>query len=95
MSGSLFQLFYADDVAGATAILSRDGLQMGSTTVNIGAGRDNASIPKLSKQDINKRDAQCRTVLHLAASKGSLEFVKALLDNPATDVNLLDMESGW
>ena len=94
MSGSLFQLFYADDVAGATAILSRDGLQMGSTTVNMG-GRDNASIPKLSKQDINKRDAQGRTVLHLAASKGSLEFVKALLDNPATDVNLLDMESGW
>ena len=96
MSGSLFQLFYADDVAGATAILSRDGLQMGSTTVNIGAsGRDNTSMAKLSKQDINKRDAQGRTVLHLAASKGSLEFVKALLDNPATDVNLLDMESGW
>jgi alpha-tubulin suppressor-like RCC1 family protein len=34
-------------------------------------------------------------VLHLAASKGSLEFVKALLENQATDVNLLDTESGW
>ena len=93
MSGSLFQLFYGDDVVGATAILSRDGLQTGPTA--IASTKDTAGGTKLSKQDINKRDGQGRTVLHLAASKGSLDFVKALLQNPATDINLLDTESGW
>jgi hypothetical protein len=92
MSRSLFQLFYGDDVAGATALLSRDGLQMGPTAIT--PAKDSAGT-RLSKQDINKRDAQGRTVLHLAASKGALEFVKALLGNPATDINLLDTESGW
>jgi ankyrin repeat protein len=91
-SGTLFKLFYGDDVAGAAALLSRDGLQMGSTTA--GPARDTTG-PRLSKQEINKRDPQGRTVLHLSASKGSLEFVKALLENLATDVNLLDIESGW
>jgi ankyrin repeat protein len=91
-SGILFQLFYGDDVAGAAALLSKDGLQMGSTTA--GHARDSGG-PKLSKQEINKRDPNGRTVLHLSASKGSLEFVKALLENAATDVNLLDSESGW
>lgn len=91
-SGSLFQLFYGDDVAGATALLSRDGLQTGPTA--IGTSKDTPA-GKLSKQDINKRDPLGRTVLHLASSKGSLDFVKALLENPATDVNLLDIESGW
>ena len=93
MSGSLFQLFYGDDVAGATAILSRGGLQTGPTAIS--ATKDPAGGTKLSKQDINKRDGQGRTVLHLAASKGLLDFVKALLQNPATDINLLDTESGW
>jgi len=92
MSSSLFQLFYSDDVAGAAAILSRDGLRTPSTSV---AGGHPGKDSKLTKQDINKRDALGRTVLHLAASKGSLEFVKALLENPTTDVNLLDLESGW
>lgn len=93
MSGSLFQLFYGDDVEGATALLSRGGLQTGPTAIP--TTKDNSGGPKLSKQDINKRDSQGRTVLHLAASKGSLDFVKALLQNPATDINLLDIESGW
>jgi hypothetical protein len=79
-------------VAGATALLSRDGPQTGPTPI---ATTKDVTGLKLSKQDINKRDAQGRTVLHLAASKGSLEFVKALLANPATDINLLDIESGW
>jgi inhibitor of Bruton tyrosine kinase len=92
MSGSLFQLFYGSDVAGATALLSKNSPQTGPTTT--ASAKDSAST-KLSKQDINKRDALGRTVLHLAASSGSLEFVKALLANPATDVNLLDIESGW
>ena len=91
MTSNLFQLFYGDDVAGAAALLSRVGLQSGPTTTTAKDG----SGHKLSKQDINRRDAQGRTVLHLAASKGSLEFVKALLENPATDVGLLDIESGW
>lgn len=92
MSSSLFQLFYGDDVAGANALLSKDGLQMGAIVT--GPTKDSTAT-KLSKQDINKRDLHGRTVLHLAASKGSLEFVKALLENPVTDVNLLDTESGW
>jgi ankyrin repeat protein len=90
--GGLFQLFYGDDVVGATALLSRDGLQAGPTAIV--ASKDTTAA-KLSKQDINKRDHLGRTVLHLASSKGSLDFVKALLGNPATDVNLLDIESGW
>ena len=93
MSGSLFQLFYRDDVAGATALLSRDGLQTGPTAIT--TARESVGGSKLSKQDINKRDSQGRTVLHLAASKGSLGFVKALLQKSATDINLLDTESGW
>src|SRR5579871_24408 len=93
MSSSLFQLLYANDVVGATALLSRYGLQATSTTAP-GGNKDN-NAAKLSKQDINKRDLLGRTVLHLAASKGMLEFLKALLENQATDVNLLDTESGW
>ena len=79
-------------MAGATALLSRDGLQMGPTSI---APAKDSKGTRLSKQDINRRDSQGRSVLHLAASKGSLGFVKALLENPATDINLLDTESGW
>jgi inhibitor of Bruton tyrosine kinase len=94
MSSSLFQLLYANDVTGARTLLSRSGLPATSTSSAAGGNKDSSNT-KLSKQDINKRDALGRTVLHLAASKGLLEFVKALLENPATDVNLLDTESGW
>lgn len=79
-------------MAGAAALLSKNGPQTGPTTIV--PAKDSASA-RLSKQHINKRDARGRTVLHLAASSGSLGFVKALLANPATDVNLLDIESGW
>jgi ankyrin repeat protein len=92
MSGSLFQLFYRNDVASAAALLSRNGPQTGPTST--ASAKDSAST-KLSKHDINKRDIRGRTVLHLAASNGSLEFVKTLLANPATDANLLDIDSGW
>jgi len=93
MSNSLFQLFYSNDVAGAIALLSRDGLQATSSTTS--AANKDPSANKLTKQDINKRDILGRTVLHLAASKGYLGFVKALLGNQSTDVNILDTESGW
>ena len=92
MSSTLFHLFYSNDVAAATTLLSRDGLQ--TTTNTIGPAKD-SSGPRLGKGEINKRDARGRTVLHLAASAGNLEFMKALLENPATDINLLDVESGW
>ena len=92
MSGNIFHLFYGDDVAAAAALLSRDGLKTGSTSV---ATAKDTTSGRLSRQDINKRDGQGRTVLHLAASKGSLQFVRALLENQVTDVNLLDTESGW
>ena len=92
MSGILFNLFYGDDVAAATGLLSRDGQQTSPTSIS--APKD-SSAARLSKQDISRRDSHGRTVLHLAASKGSLEFVRALIENPVTDVNLLDTESGW
>lgn len=79
-------------MAGATSLLSRDGLQMAPTAIT--PSKELTRI-KLSKQDINKRDGRGRTVLHLAASKGAQDFVKALLENPATDINILDTESGW
>ena len=88
MSSSLFQLFYADDAASAAALLSRDG------ATATPAGKE-AIAARRARQDINKRDALGRTVLHLAASEGSFDFVKALLANPTTDVNALDIESGW
>ena len=79
-------------MAGATALLSRDGLQASATPI---APPKDSTGGKLSKAEINRRDAQGRTVLHLAASIGSIGFVKALLENPATDINVLDTESGW
>jgi len=93
MSGSLFQLLYANDATGARALLSRDGSQ--TVPSSAAGGRDSSGGSKLSKQDINKRDPLGRTALHLAASKGLLDFVKVLLENQGTDVNLLDSESGW
>jgi ankyrin repeat protein len=92
MSSSLFPLFYKNDVAKATALLSRNGLQKNLTAT--GSAKDQ-NAGKLGGKDINKRDRLGRTVLHLAAAKGSLDFVKALLENPATDVDIPDTESGW
>jgi inhibitor of Bruton tyrosine kinase len=52
----------------------------------------------LTRGDINHRDSQGRTLLHLAASSTSenaFEFATLLLDHPLTDIYLQDPENGW
>ena len=52
----------------------------------------------LTRADINHRDSQGRTLLHLASSScldTALEFVQALLDHALTDIYLQDHENGW
>lgn len=52
----------------------------------------------LTRQDINHRDTQGRTLLHLiasASSENAYEFAAALLEHPLTDVYLQDSENGW
>ena len=50
-----------------------------------------------SYAEVNRKDPQGRTVLHLAAAQGEegLEFVRALLGTASIAVNLQDTESGW
>ncbi|KAH7907312.1 hypothetical protein BJ138DRAFT_1092865 [Hygrophoropsis aurantiaca] len=48
--------------------------------------------------DVNAFDSLGRTVLHLACSSvelSSLEYVRMLLNHPATNVNIRDTESHW
>ncbi|KAI0782827.1 regulator of chromosome condensation 1/beta-lactamase-inhibitor protein II [Abortiporus biennis] len=48
--------------------------------------------------DVNTRDSQGRTVLHLAASAtdaAATEYIRMLLAHPAINVNLPDKESHW
>jgi hypothetical protein len=46
--------------------------------------------------EVNARDAEGRTVLHLAAAASDgLEYVKLLLRHPSIDVNAQDAESRW
>ncbi|KAH8816180.1 hypothetical protein F5884DRAFT_852632 [Xylogone sp. PMI_703] len=52
----------------------------------------------LGKTEINSRDRQGRTVLHLAASSTSANatsFALALIEHPAIDLYVQDYESGW
>lgn len=52
----------------------------------------------LGKAEINSRDRQGRTVLHLAASSTSehaTSFALALIEHPAVDLYVQDYESGW
>ena len=56
-----------------------------------------ASTKKKQSQaiDVNQLDLLGRTVLHLAASDGNIEFVEALLEQSSLKVNQPDLESGW
>jgi len=68
-------------------------------TAKHAAGRQ--SIPPglvLTRADLNHRDSQGRTLLHLIASSSdptAILFARALLEHPLTDIYLQDNESGW
>jgi len=66
-----------------------------------GQKTQNGNIPSgmvLTRADLNRRDSQGRTLLHLASSSkldSAIKFAQALLDVPQTDIYLQDIESGW
>ncbi|KAL1880567.1 hypothetical protein VTK73DRAFT_5372 [Phialemonium thermophilum] len=63
---------------------------------NLSAARS-ASLP-LSRAEVNTRDHAGLTVLLRAASStavNAIDFVRALLEYPATDIYVQDPESGW
>lgn len=61
-----------------------------------GGGRHGGST--LGKNEVNARDHMGLTILLRAASSTSenaIEFVEALLDHPAIDLYVQDLENGW
>ncbi|KZT25316.1 hypothetical protein NEOLEDRAFT_1065494 [Neolentinus lepideus HHB14362 ss-1] len=57
-----------------------------------------SSLKEIMVAEVNARDAQGRTVLHLACASqeaSAPEYVRMLLAHPAINVNLQDMESHW
>lgn len=50
---------------------------------------------KQNRLDVNAVDHLGRTVLHLAASDGNIEFVELLLANHSLEIAKADRESGW
>jgi hypothetical protein len=61
-----------------------------------GAGKHGGSA--LGKAEVNARDHMGLTVLLRAASstvENAIEFVRALVEHPATDLYIQDPESGW
>jgi alpha-tubulin suppressor-like RCC1 family protein len=64
-------------------------------------GRGQPPTPQglvLARADLNHRDSQGRTLLHLAASSSAptaILFARALLEHPLTDIYLQDSENGW
>jgi alpha-tubulin suppressor-like RCC1 family protein len=52
----------------------------------------------LTRADLNYRDSQGRTLLHLIAtskSKNAIEFARVLLEQPLVDIYIQDSESGY
>ena len=63
---------------------------------NFGSGK--GSNTGLGRGDVNSRDHAGLTILHRAASSSSenaLSFAMALLEHPAIDLYIQDMENGW
>ena len=63
---------------------------------NFGSGK--GSNTGLGRGDVNSRDHAGLTILHKAASSSSenaLSFAMALLEHPAIDLYIQDMENGW
>jgi alpha-tubulin suppressor-like RCC1 family protein len=98
----------------SASYLARGGIHRGHTSgqvISFGLGTpgslDNGNdndgyVPPsgivLTRADLNHRDNQGRTLLHLiASSKSSLaiEFARSLLEQSLVDIYMQDLESGW
>ncbi|KAL0934171.1 BTB/POZ domain-containing protein 1 [Colletotrichum truncatum] len=69
-----------------------------SSAVGVNAGPSKSSNTTLGKAEINSRDHAGLTVLLRAASSTNSDailFIQALLEHPAVDLYVQDLESGW
>ena len=98
----LYQAYTNDDIDAFCSILSGNAAATAGPRVGSWSRKSSNNFllsgasgqPKL-KLSINKLDIAGRTILHIAASEGKVNFVQALVDCPAVDVGIQDLESGW
>lgn len=80
------------------AYISEDLVRFKLLLQNEGETYSTNFVPKSkhsARADVNLVDHLGRTVLHLAASEGKLDYVEALLSQKSLDVTKPDRESGW
>ncbi|KAL1923010.1 uncharacterized protein VTP21DRAFT_9386 [Calcarisporiella thermophila] len=100
---SLFQCIATNNVELARTLLRNvrwsNHPQEGSPRLSAGSGSyQRHSLQGSSGKylcDPNKRSTLGRTPLHLAASKNRVEIAKLLVECPAVNINLQDLENGW